>query len=103
MQISNLTFVTAHISKSLPLHPFSVCLQALCGCTVSAPTLDGRTITVTSRDVVKPGMKKRIAGEGLPLSKFPEKRGDMILDFTVKFPEKLGQSTRDALKQILPP
>lgn len=77
--------------------------QALCGCTVNAPTLDGRTITVTSRDVVKPGMKKRIVGEGLPLSKCPERRGDMILDFSVKFPDKLGQNTRDALRQILPP
>uniref|UniRef100_A0A3Q1FVJ8 DnaJ heat shock protein family (Hsp40) member B1a n=1 Tax=Acanthochromis polyacanthus TaxID=80966 RepID=A0A3Q1FVJ8_9TELE len=86
------------------VYPAKISLrEALCGCTVSAPTLDGRTITVTSRDVVKPGMKKRITGEGLPLSKFPEKRGDMILDFTVKFPDKLGQSTRDALKQILPP
>uniref|UniRef100_A0A3B4WTZ2 DnaJ heat shock protein family (Hsp40) member B1a n=1 Tax=Seriola lalandi dorsalis TaxID=1841481 RepID=A0A3B4WTZ2_SERLL len=86
------------------IYPAKISLrEALCGCTVNAPTLDGRTITVTSRDVVKPGMKKRIVGEGLPLSKCPEKRGDMILDFTVKFPDKLGQSTRDALKQILPP
>nr|XP_057904373.1 dnaJ homolog subfamily B member 1a [Doryrhamphus excisus] len=86
------------------IYPAKISLRdALCGCTVSAPTLDGRTITVTSRDVVKPGMKKRILGEGLPLSKWPEKRGDMILDFTVKFPDKLGQNTRDALRQVLPP
>lgn len=77
--------------------------DALCGCTVNTPTLDGRTVTVTSRDVVKPGMKKRIVGEGLPLSKCPEKRGDMVLEFVVKFPEKLGQGARDALSQILPP
>ncbi|XP_062306023.1 dnaJ homolog subfamily B member 1a [Osmerus eperlanus] len=77
--------------------------DALCGCTVNAPTLDGRTVTVSSRDVVKPGMKKRIVGEGLPLSKCPEKRGDMVLEFVVKFPEKLGQNARDALSQILPP
>uniref|UniRef100_A0A1A8JTP2 DnaJ (Hsp40) homolog, subfamily B, member 1a n=1 Tax=Nothobranchius kuhntae TaxID=321403 RepID=A0A1A8JTP2_NOTKU len=76
--------------------------EALCGCTVKAPTLDGRTITVTSREVVKPGTKKRICGEGLPLSKYPEKRGDMILDFCVNFPDKLGSSTRDALETILP-
>lgn len=82
---------------------FSPSLQALCGCTISAPTLDGRTVTVTSRDVIKPGMKKRIVGEGLPLSKFPEKRGDMVLEFLVKFPDKLGPSAREALVQILPP
>ncbi|KAM3864135.1 dnaJ homolog subfamily B member 1a [Diretmus argenteus] len=86
------------------IYPAKISLRdALCGCTVNAPTLDGRTITVTSRDVVKPGMKKRIMGEGLPLSKCNEKRGDMVLDFAVKFPDKLGQSTRDALGQILPP
>ncbi|XP_016307138.1 dnaJ homolog subfamily B member 1-like [Sinocyclocheilus anshuiensis] len=77
--------------------------QALCGCTISAPTLDGRTVTVTSRDVIKPGMKKRIVGEGLPLSKCPEKRGDMVLEFSVKFPDKLGPSARESLVQILPP
>ncbi|KAM9391346.1 dnaJ homolog subfamily B member 1a [Pholidichthys leucotaenia] len=85
------------------IYPAKISLrEALCGCTVKAPTLDGRTITVTSKDVVKPGTKKRISGEGLPLSKCPEKRGDMILDFTIKFPDKLGQNTRDALEQILP-
>ncbi|KAM9784360.1 dnaJ homolog subfamily B member 1-like [Syngnathus typhle] len=86
------------------IYPAKISLRdALCGCTVSAPTLDGRTITVTSRDVVKPGTKKRIVGEGLPLSKWPDKRGDMILDFCVKFPDKLGQNTRDTLRQVLPP
>uniref|UniRef100_A0A3B5LQJ9 DnaJ heat shock protein family (Hsp40) member B1a n=1 Tax=Xiphophorus couchianus TaxID=32473 RepID=A0A3B5LQJ9_9TELE len=73
------------------VYPAKISLrEALCGCTVKAPTLDGRTITVHSREVVKPGMKKRITGEGLPLSKCPDKRGDMILDFSVKFPEKLA-------------
>lgn len=86
------------------IYPARISLrEALCGCTISAPTLDGRTVTVTSRDVIKPGMKKRITGEGLPLSKCPEKRGDMVLDFSVKFPDKLGQSTRESLVQILPP
>ncbi|XP_072299285.1 dnaJ homolog subfamily B member 1a isoform X3 [Eucyclogobius newberryi] len=86
------------------IYPAKISLrEALCGCTVNAPTLDGRTVTVTSKDVVKPGTKKRIVGEGLPLSKFPDKRGDMILDFSVKFPEELGQNTCDALRQILPP
>ncbi|RVE69619.1 hypothetical protein OJAV_G00079760 [Oryzias javanicus] len=85
------------------VYPAKITLkEALCGCTIKAPTLDGRTITVTSKDVVKPGTKKRIVGEGLPLSKCPTKRGDMILDFSVRFPDKLGQSTRDALEQILP-
>ncbi len=31
------------------------------------------------------------------------KRGDMVLDFSVKFPDKLGPSVRESLVQILPP
>lgn len=96
--------VSRFLSNMLILNCLPVSIpQALCGCTINAPTLDGRTITVTSRDIIKPGMKKRIVGEGLPLSKCPEKRGDMVVEFVVKFPDKLGQSTREALTQILPP
>lgn len=77
--------------------------QALCGCSISVPTLDGRTITLTSYDIVKPGMKKKVVGEGLPLSKYPDKRGDMVLEFAVNFPDRVTRNTRDALMQILPP
>lgn len=99
----NLSFCSFlfHFAFSTPSITFT--RKALCGCNISAPTLDGRTVTVTSRDVIKPGMKKRIVGEGLPLSKSPEKRGDMVLEFIVKFPDKLGPGTRDTLVQILPP
>ncbi|KAG7491371.1 hypothetical protein MATL_G00002980 [Megalops atlanticus] len=76
--------------------------EALCGCTVNAPTLDGRTVTVTTQEVVKPGMKRRVTGEGLPLPKCPERRGDLVVEFEVKFPDKLSQSARDALSKVLP-
>ncbi|KAM6957547.1 dnaJ homolog subfamily B member 1a [Aplochiton taeniatus] len=93
-----------HREGSDIIYPAKISLKdALCGCTITAPTLEGGFINITSRDVIRPGMKKRIVGEGLPLSKCPEKRGDMILDFTVKFPEKLSKSARDTLFQILPP
>lgn len=84
-------------------NPVSGCVhQALCGCTVSAPTLDGRTISVTSTEVVQPGMKRRISGEGLPYPKRPERRGDLIVEYEVKFPERLSQNTRDTIARVLP-
>lgn len=76
--------------------------QALCGCTVSAPTLDARSLTVSSTDIVQPGMKRRISGEGLPYPKRPDRRGDLIVEYEVKFPERLSQSARDTIAQVLP-
>lgn len=77
--------------------------QALCGCTVSVPTLDGRTLTVTTRDIVRPGTKRRFTGEGLPLAKSPGRRGDLVVDFEVTFPERLSASARETISQVLPP
>ncbi|KAM4604409.1 dnaJ homolog subfamily B member 1b [Polymixia lowei] len=86
------------------VYPVKVSLRdALCGCTVNAPTLDGRTVTVTTKDVVRPGMKRRITGEGLPLPKSPERRGDLLVEYEVKFPERLSQSVRETIAQVLPP
>ncbi|XP_017281134.1 dnaJ homolog subfamily B member 1b [Kryptolebias marmoratus] len=76
--------------------------DALCGCTVHAPTLDGRTVTVSSTDIVQPGMKRRVSGEGLPYPKRPDRRGDLIVEFEVKFPERLSQNARDTIAQVLP-
>ncbi|KAJ4921736.1 hypothetical protein JOQ06_016447 [Pogonophryne albipinna] len=76
--------------------------DALCGCTVNAPTLDGRTVTVSTTDVVQPGMKRRVSGEGLPYPKRPDRRGDLLVEYEVKFPERLSQSARDTIAQVLP-
>ncbi|XP_029358178.1 dnaJ homolog subfamily B member 1b [Echeneis naucrates] len=76
--------------------------DALCGCIVNAPTLEGRTVTVSTTDIVHPGMKRRVSGEGLPYHKRPDRRGDLIVDYEVKFPERLSQSARDTIAQVLP-
>jgi len=86
----------------LPPPPPLLSHQALCGCTINAPTLDGRTVTVSTTDVVQPGMKRRINGEGLPYPKRPDRRGDLLVEFEVRFPERLSQSARDTIAQVLP-
>ncbi|XP_006161080.2 dnaJ homolog subfamily B member 1 [Tupaia chinensis] len=85
------------------IYPARISLrEALCGCTVNVPTLDGRTIPVVFKDVIRPGMRRKVPGEGLPLPKTPEKRGDLIIEFEVVFPERIPQTSRTVLEQVLP-
>ncbi|XP_038640478.1 LOW QUALITY PROTEIN: dnaJ homolog subfamily B member 1-like [Scyliorhinus canicula] len=76
--------------------------EALCGCTLSIPTLDKKTHMMTFKDVIQPGSQRRIASEGLPLPKQPDRRGDLVIEFHVRFPESLSSPTKDKLKELLP-
>ena len=72
------------------------------GGTVNVPTIDGRRVPLNLRDIVKPGVEQRIHGEGLPLPKQPHKRGNLIVEFDIRFPDHLSQSTKEILGDALP-
>ena len=77
--------------------------QALCGCTINVPTMSGEKFPLHFTDeIIKPNMVKRIQGYGLPLPKEPSRRGDLIVNFEIRFPEHLSQSARDILYDTLP-
>jgi len=77
--------------------------EALCGSRVDVPTLNGERLVINLFDeIVKPSTVKRIAGKGLPLSKDPSRKGDMLISFEIIFPEKLNGSTKDLLRSSLP-
>ncbi|TNM85402.1 hypothetical protein fugu_007673 [Takifugu bimaculatus] len=84
------------------VYPAKISLRdALCGCTVTVPTLEGKSVSVTT-DIAQPGMRRRVSGEGLPYPKRPDRRGDLIVDYEVKFPERLSRSARDTIANVLP-
>lgn len=77
--------------------------QALCGCVLQVPTLDGKYLTLNStKDILSPKSKKILKGHGLPNYKDPTRFGDLIVSFDIKFPESISASLRNALLHGLP-
>jgi DnaJ-class molecular chaperone len=76
--------------------------DALCGTQLTVPTLTGERLPVRLNDVIKPSTVHRIRGHGLPVPKEPQRRGDLLINFEIKFPEVLTDSTKQILRDILP-
>ncbi|VDP27278.1 unnamed protein product [Schistosoma mattheei] len=64
--------------------------QALLGCIVDVPTLDGRLLHVPITEIIHPNYEKVVPGEGMPLPDNPEKKGDLRIRFNIQFPKKLS-------------
>ncbi|CAJ1064196.1 dnaJ homolog subfamily B member 13 [Xyrichtys novacula] len=75
--------------------------MALTGFSVDVETLDGRVLTIPINDIVHPTYKKVVPGQGMPLPQDPSQRGNLIITFDVKFPEKLSAESRQLIKQAL--
>ncbi len=75
--------------------------QALTGCIVDVPMLDGKTKSITVEQVVSPGFTIRVAGQGMPKAKNPSARGDLIVAFNVAFPTALSEKQKKQVREIL--
>ena len=76
--------------------------QALCGGEIKVPKISGGHITLPLDEVISPDTVHMIGGEGMPVSKQPGTRGDLIVNFDIKFPRSLAPSSVKALKKVLP-
>jgi len=76
--------------------------EALCGTVVQVPTLDGKKVGINcTGEVIQPTTIKRLQGYGLPFHKEPHKKGDLLVNFDILFPDQLGQNNRDILYDVL--
>ncbi|KAJ3307664.1 hypothetical protein HDU93_005956, partial [Gonapodya sp. JEL0774] len=80
-------------------------VSALTSLSSTLTHLDGRTISVTlpatsDSNVVQPGQKITLKGQGMPNSKTGT-RGDLIVTVDVEFPKKLTDQQKDAVRKAL--
>lgn len=85
-------------------HKFDISLRdALCGADqVQIPTLEGESIHLPLGKIISPQTEKRIPGHGMPLSKQPDTRGDLVVTFNIKFPRQLSQDSKTQLARFIP-
>jgi DnaJ homolog subfamily B member 4 len=66
--------------------------------TFNINTLDDRTLNVNVKEIITPTYEKIIKGEGLP--KQNGEKGDLIIRFDIKFPNKLSDDQKIQLQKI---
>lgn len=54
------------------------------------------------QEIIKPNTVKRVQGYGLPHPKDTARKGDLLIAFDIKFPEKLTASEKELLSDLLP-
>jgi DnaJ homolog subfamily B member 4 len=75
--------------------------DALTECSLQIPTLDSRIISIAAPEVISPDYEKTVVGEGMPLSKDPSVKGDLVIKFHILFPKYLNGTKRLKLREIL--
>lgn len=75
--------------------------EALTGWRRTISTIDGKQVPVSGGGPTGPGFKETFPHLGMPKSKKPDQRGDMIVEVKVKFPSSLTQAQKSQLKDIL--
>ena len=74
---------------------------ALCGGHVTVPTLSGKNIQLPFVQVT-PNSIHRIPNEGMPISKSPSEKGDLLVKFNIVFPTNLPPACKELLCNALP-
>lgn len=79
--------------------------ESLCGFTRAITTLDGRTLVLRTSpgEVIKHNSIKSIPSEGMPVYRNPFDKGNLLVQMSVQFPEKLDPAVATSLEALLPP
>ncbi|KAG8045496.1 hypothetical protein GUJ93_ZPchr0008g12541 [Zizania palustris] len=76
-------------------------VEALTGYTAHIITLDARSISVPINSVIHPSYEEVVPGEGMPMPKDPNKKGNLRIRFNIKFPSMLTSDQKAGIKRLL--
>jgi len=87
-----------YVNKKISLY------EALTGCRFYLEHLDGKKLLITTyeNEVIAPGAKKQISGQGMPFYRDAMSHGNLYITFEVEFPKANQIKNSDILKTILP-
>ena len=74
---------------------------ALCGGEVVIPHIEGGSSKHQLKEVVSPTSQLRLSGRGMPISKQPGRRGDLLVNYDIVFPKTLSDTDKKQLQNIL--
>ncbi|CAG9482512.1 protein SIS1, putative [Plasmodium vivax] len=75
--------------------------KALTGFQFIVKSLDNRDINVRVDEIVTPKTKKVVSKEGMPSSKMPNTKGDLIVEFDIIFPKNLTGEKKKIIREAL--
>lgn len=75
--------------------------EALTGWSRTIGTIDGKQVPASGGGPTYPGYVITFPHLGMPKSKKPSERGDMLVEVKVKFPSSLTAAQKSHLKEIL--
>lgn len=83
-------------------HKVKISLRtALCGGDVEIPYIEGDKIRHCLKGIVGPSTEERIQGRGMPISKQPGTRGDLLVNYDIAFPKSISEQDKKQLDGIL--
>jgi DnaJ-related protein SCJ1 len=74
--------------------------EALLGFERNITHLDDHVVTISRRGVTQPGFVHRIAGQGMPKRDDWDSFGDLFVEFSVVFPDKVEGDLRNVLEKV---
>ncbi|AGO09983.1 AaceriAAL008Wp [[Ashbya] aceris (nom. inval.)] len=73
--------------------------ESLLGFDKTVRTIDGRQISIHKTQPVQPSEETRYPGQGMPLSKNPAERGDLVVKYKTDYPITLTEQQRRAIAE----